>query len=242
MRRRGGGVPFGAGFHRDVRGGGFRASIFGLSDGLVSNVSLVLGTSGAHPGPGIVRLAGLAGLFGGAFSMAAGEYVSMRGQREALERELDLERSELAEQPLAERTELEHIYRERGVTHEVAALLADQLMSDPDTALVTHAREELGIDPSALGSPVQASVSSFLTFALGALLPLIPFLSGSSSTGATVTAIVISAVAAVLIGIGLAVFTSRSWLRSALRSLLICAAAGGVTYAIGSIIGLKSGT
>src|ERR1700681_1197583 len=98
--------------HRDIRSGGFRASIFGFSDGLVSNVSLILGTAGAHPGPGIVRLAGLAGLFGGAFSMAAGEYVSMRGQREALERELELERVELSEKPLAERHELEHIYRE----------------------------------------------------------------------------------------------------------------------------------
>jgi VIT1/CCC1 family predicted Fe2+/Mn2+ transporter len=242
LRRREPSVHIGVGLHRDVRGGGLRASIFGLSDGLVSNVSLVLGTSAAHPGPGIVRLAGLAGLFGGAFSMAAGEYVSMRGQREALERELDVERSELAEHPMAERTELEHIYRERGVTHEVASLLADQLMCDPDTALETHAREELGIDTASLGSPVQASVSSFVSFGFGALIPLIPFLSGSATTGAVVVAIVLSAIAAVLIGIGLAVFTSRSWFRSALRSLVICGAAGGVTYAIGSIIGLKSGT
>ncbi len=228
--------------HRDVSGGGFRAAIFGLSDGLVSNVSLILGTSGAHPGPGVVRLAGLAGLFGGAFSMAAGEYVSMRGQREVLERELEVERVELAERPELERLELEHIYRERGLTTELAGLLAGHLMADPQTALITHAREELGIDPAALGSPVQSAVSSFATFALGAFLPLIPFLSGSSGGGAVVVAIVITAVAALVIGLGLSWFTSRPRIFSALRSLLICAVAGGVTYGIGALIGLKSGS
>jgi VIT1/CCC1 family predicted Fe2+/Mn2+ transporter len=226
--------------HRDLRGGGLRASIFGVSDGLVSNVSLILGTSGAHPGPGIVRLAGFAGLFGGAFSMAAGEYVSMRGQREALERELDLERRELAQHPAAERKELEHIYRQRGVTSEVAAMLAHELMADPETALVTHAREELGIDTKALGSPVQAATSSFVAFGVGAFVPLIPFLTGASGTKAMLATIVLGGISAIVIGAGLAHFTSRSWWFSAARSLLICAAAGAITYGIGSAIGVKS--
>jgi VIT1/CCC1 family predicted Fe2+/Mn2+ transporter len=146
--------------HRDLRGGGFRAAIFGVSDGLVSNVSLVLGIAGAHPATGVIRLAGLAGLLGGAFSMSAGEWVSMRGQQEALERELDIERLELHNHPDAEHRELELIYVQRGVSPEVAHRVVQELMSSPESALSTHAREELGIDPSALGSPIQAAVSA----------------------------------------------------------------------------------
>lgn len=224
--------------HRDLRGGGFRAAIFGVSDGLVSNLSLVLGTAGAHPGAGVVRLAGLAGLFGGAFSMAAGEYVSMRGQQEALERELEVERTELDRHPAAERNELEEIYLQRGVTPEVARLVVEELMASPESALAAHARDELGIDPGELGSPVQAASASFVSFAIGALAPLLPFLGGSSGSTATFIAIAIAAVSAVAIGGALAHFTGRSRLFSAARSLVICAVAGGITYAIGSAVGV----
>jgi VIT1/CCC1 family predicted Fe2+/Mn2+ transporter len=220
-----------------MRSGGLRASIFGVSDGLVSNVSLVLGTSGAHPGGGIVRLAGLAGLFGGSFSMAAGEYISMRGQREVFERQLDLERSELARVPESEQRELELIYERRGVSPGLAKAVAGELMADPLTALDAHAREELGIDPNALGSPAKAGFASFLTFGVGAFIPLAPFLGGSSGNNALFVSIGCAGALAIVVGVLLSIFTARSWFWSGLRSLLICAAAGAVTYGIGSAIG-----
>lgn len=226
--------------HRDLRGGGLRAAIFGMSDGLVSNISLVLGTAGAHPGAGVVRLAGLAGLLGGSFSMAAGEYVSMRGQQEALQHELDLERHELNLHPESERRELEQIYVRRGITREVAQRVAEELMVSPESSLIAHAREELGIDPEALGSPIQASLASFFTFALGAFIPLAPFLSGSSGTTTLLVSIVLAGISAILVGVGLTHFTGRSRVHSALRSLAICAAAGGVTYLVGSLIGVAT--
>jgi VIT1/CCC1 family predicted Fe2+/Mn2+ transporter len=226
--------------HRDLRGGGLRAAIFGLSDGLVSNISLVLGTAGAHPGAGVVRLAGLAGLLGGSFSMAAGEYVSMRGQQEALQHELDLERRELRVHPESERRELEQIYVRRGITRDVAQQVAGELMSSPESSLRAHAREELGIDPEALGSPIQASLASFFTFALGAFIPLAPFLSGASGTTTLLIAIGLAAVAAVLVGLALTHFTGKSRLHASLRSLAICAAAGGITYLVGTAIGVAT--
>lgn len=227
----------GPGTHRDVRNGALRAAIFGFNDGLVSNVSLVLGTLGAHPGGGVIRLAGLAGLFGGSFSMAAGEYISMSGQREVFERELAMEREELKTQPQAEQLELEAIYVKRGISEDIAHQLAEELMADPHLALATHAREELGIDPGALGSPIQAAVSSFLTFALGAFIPLVPFLGGSGSLTVAVISISITALAALVVGAGLSIFTLRSPFVSAVRSLVICVFAGGVTFGIGSLIG-----
>src|SRR5688500_18344038 len=163
--------------HRDVSGGSARAAVFGVSDGLVTNVSLILGVAGAvaDSSPGFVRLAGLAGLVAGAFSMAAGEYVSMRAQRELLERELELERREIRRRPETERRELAAIYRSRGVQPDTADELAREMMRDPELALETHAREELGIDPGSLGSPVGAAVWSFLAFAVGGVIPLLPW-------------------------------------------------------------------
>ena len=223
--------------HRDVLGGGFRAAIFGVSDGLVSNVSLVLGTAAAHPGAGFVRLAGLAGLFGGAFSMAAGEYISMQAQREAFQRELAIEAEEIRRRPEGERRELEHIYRARGIDAEIAHRLAEELMADPVVALATHAREELGLDPDELGSPYQAALSSFVTFAVGALVPLVAFLGGSSGTTAVVIAVGLTALGALVVGGLLSLVTVRSWYFSAARQLAICAIAGAATYGIGSAIG-----
>jgi VIT1/CCC1 family predicted Fe2+/Mn2+ transporter len=208
-----------------------------VSDGLVSNVSLVLGTAGAHPGAGIVRLAGLAGLFGGSFSMAAGEYISMRVQKEAFERELHVEKEEIETQPESERAELAYLYESRGLDTATAEKIADTLMADPRVALETHAREELGLDPTALGSPIQAAFFSFVTFAIGALIPLAAFLGGSSGSGAILIAIAATAVSALIVGGALSFLTNRSIVVSAMRSLLVCAVAGAITYGIGAAVG-----
>lgn len=223
--------------HRDVQGGTARAAVFGVSDGLVSNVAIVLGFAGANPGPGLVRLAGLAGLIGGAVSMAAGEYVSMTAQAELLERELEMERVELRRRPEAERRELAQIYRSRGVDEDTAEQLATALSRDPELALQTHAREELGIDPDALGQPLKASLSSFVTFSIGATIPLLPYLFGSG-TAALVAAVVLSVIAALAVGAALARFTGRPIGRSAARQLLFSAVPAAITYAIGSAVGV----
>lgn len=227
--------------HRDIQGGGARAAVFGISDGLVTNVSLILGLSGAHPPASVVRLAGLAGLIGGAFSMAAGEYVSMRAQTELYQREIELERRELDRRPEGEYRELVKIYENRGISHDLATQVARQMMADPETALETHAREELGIRTDALGKPLQAAVASFFTFSLGALLPLLPFLFGMG-THAVAASIAITVVAALAVGAALSAFTGRPWWWSALRQLLICAIAGGVTYGVGAAVGISGVT
>jgi VIT1/CCC1 family predicted Fe2+/Mn2+ transporter len=222
--------------HRDVKGGAARAGVFGISDGLVSNVSLILGVAGASAGPGPVRLAGLAGLVAGACSMAAGEYVSMRAQRELFEKELDVERTEIRRRPMAEMRELAHLYESRGVEPAMAKELAAVMMRDPETALDTHAREELGLDPAQLGSPIQAALSSFLSFALGAVLTLIPWFI-TSGNAAVISSVAIGVVAAIAVGAGLSLFTSRTWWYSAGRQLLLAAVAAGITYGIGTAVG-----
>jgi vacuolar iron transporter family protein len=226
--------------HRDIQGGVARATVFGASDGLVSNVSLILGVAGADPGASVVRLAGLAGLIAGAVSMAAGEYGSMKAQQELLERELRLERAELAHNPHVETVELTQIYQSRGMDPDRARELAEGVMTDPETALQVHAREELGIDPSSLGSPGRAAVSSFLSFSVGALIPLLPWFVGSG-TAAVVASIVLGLVAAASVGVALARFTEGSPTRLALRYLAIAAGAGAVTYGIGAAVGVSTG-
>jgi|SRR5581483_3477159 len=223
--------------HRDVRSGSARAAVFGISDGLVSNVSLILGVAGASPGAGVVRLAGLAGLISGAVSMAAGEYVSMKAQNELLQRELDVERRELHRNPHVETVELELIYQSRGLDADRARELAQLMMRDPELALATHAREELGIDPEQLGSAQAAATSSFFAFALGALVPLVPWFFGSGAA-ATVASVVIGFVACTIVGALLSRFTSRSALFSATRQVAIAAVAGGVTFLIGNLVGV----
>ncbi|HUA94150.1 MAG TPA: VIT1/CCC1 transporter family protein, partial [Acidimicrobiales bacterium] len=214
--------------HRDVQSGGARAAVFGLSDGLVTNVSLILGVAGAHPGGSVVRLTGLAGMVAGALSMAAGEYVSMQAQRELFQRELEVERQALRRDPELERRELTAIYVNRGIEPAMAQEMAGKMMRDPELALETHAREELGISPGRLGSPVIAAATSFVTFALGAFLPLIPWLV-TSGTAAIVATVVVGVVAALGIGALLGVFTGRPILRSAGRQLLLTAGAAAVT-------------
>ncbi|MGD0312401.1 MAG: VIT1/CCC1 transporter family protein [Acidimicrobiales bacterium] len=222
--------------HRNLQGGGARAAVFGVSDGLVSNVALILGVAGAHSSASAVRLAGLAGLVGGAFSMAAGEYVSMRAQSELMERELDVERKAIDHDPEDERRELAAIYKSRGLDHDMAEELSVKMMRDPELALETHAREELGINPSETGNPLQAAASSFVAFAIGAVIPLLPWLF-TSGTKATLWSVVLGAVAAVTVGAALAVFTGRSWFWSAGRQLLISGVAAGITYGIGHVLG-----
>lgn len=226
--------------HRDVQGGAARAAVFGVSDGLVSNVSLILGVAGADPAPGVVRLSGLAGLVAGAVSMAAGEYVSMKAQAELLEHELDMERLELRRNPHVETVELSQIYVSRGIEPDRARALAEDVMRDPETALETHAREELGIDPKSLGSPVRAAVSSLLSFIAGALLPLLPWLFAQGS-GAVVASVVLGILGASAVGTALARFSGRPAFRSALRQVFIAVVAAAVTYAIGRAVGVGVG-
>jgi VIT1/CCC1 family predicted Fe2+/Mn2+ transporter len=224
--------------HRDIQGGAARAAVFGISDGLTTNVSLILGVAGATTGSAFVRLAGLAGLIGGAFSMGAGEYVSMRAQTELLQREIEIERTEIDRHPEQERRELGSLYRSRGVAPEVADEMAREVMRDPDLALQTHAREELGIRVDHLGSPWQAAVSSFVTFALGAIVPLLPWFFGGGGK-ATIASVILGALAAVAVGVSLSRFTGRPAARSALRQLFITGLASGVTFLVGKAVGVS---
>jgi len=224
-------------WHRDVQGGAARAAVFGISDGLVSNVSLILGFAGATPAPGVVRLAGIAGLLAGACSMAAGEYVSMRAQTELFERELSLEAAEIAADPAGEQQELADIYTGRGVRPATARVLARELSASPELALATHAREELGIDPEQLGSAWGAAGSSFVSFVVGAIVPLLPWFV-LTGTAAVIGSVVLGAAAALAIGATLARFTGRSPVRSALRQLAVAVLAGAVTYGVGALLGV----
>ena len=222
--------------HRDLRGGGARAAVFGISDGLVTNVSLVLGVAGASPGGAIVRLAGVAGLIAGSFSMASGEYISMTAQRELMERELEVERRSLHRSPEGEAAELRAMYVDRGIDPSVATEMANEVMQDPELALETHAREELGISTQNLGSPWQAAAASFVTFAIGAFIPLAPWLF-TSGTAAIVLSVVLGAVASLAVGVVLARFTERPAVVSALRQLAVTAIAAAVTFGVGRAIG-----
>lgn len=219
--------------------GTLRAAIFGVNDGLVSNAALIMGFAGADQPRTVILLAGISGLLAGAFSMGAGEYVSMRVQREVLERMLHLEAHELGSDPEGERAELAEIYERKGVPVELADALASELSKDPATALDTHAREELGIDPDeGLGSPWGAASSSFLTFSIGALVPLVPFLF-LEGTSAVIASALITALALLGVGALTARLTGRSPLLSGLRMLAIGGAAAVVTYLIGLALGVS---
>lgn len=223
--------------HRAVAGGPARAAIFGVSDGLVTNVAMVLGVAGASTAQNLVRLAGLTGLVAGAFSMAAGEWISMQAQKELLERELQQERIELERRPELERRELAALYVQRGIDANLADQLATDIMSKPETALQVHAREELGVNPDALGSPWGAAISSFATFSLGALMPLLPWF-WIGGEAAVVWSIVLAVIASLCVGFLLGHFTDRNRSWSALRQLLISGATAAVTFGIGSAVGV----
>ena len=223
--------------HRSVGSGGPRAAVFGASDGLVSNVSLILGMAGADPAEGVVRLAGIAGLVAGAVSMAAGEYISMRSQAELFERELRIEREAQRKNPELERLELTKIYEDRGMAPDLAEELAAEMMRDPEIALEVHAREELGIDPGDLGSPWAAAASSFAAVSVGASLPLIPWLF-TGGTAAILGSVVLGLTGALVLGAIVGVFSGRSPVYTALRQALVAAVAAGVTFGIGTAIGV----
>jgi vacuolar iron transporter family protein len=219
--------------HRDVSGGWLRPSVFGAMDGLVTNVSLISGVGGGGLSHNSIVLTGLAGLAAGAFSMAAGEYVSVSSQNELIAAEVAKERYELENHPDAERHELAAMYRMRGVDADVADTFARQLSARPEEALRVHVREELGIDHHELPSPVTAAAASLTTFGLGALVPLLPYLLGFSSLA---VAILLAALAAFAGGGLVARVTNRPFLRGALRQLALAAGAAGLTYLIGSLV------
>ena len=225
--------------HRGVGGGGnLRAAVFGVNDGLVSNMSLILGVAGASSNNEMILLAGIAGLLAGAFSMAAGEYVSVRSQREMYEHQIGLERAELAEYPGEEAEELALIYAARGMDKAEALALAQHTIADPEQALDTLAREELGLNPEELGSPWGAALSSFFSFAAGALLPLLPFLLARGDRALAASA-ALTGVALFGVGAMISLFTGRSAARDGLRMLAIGGGAGAVTYLIGKLLGVS---
>jgi VIT1/CCC1 family predicted Fe2+/Mn2+ transporter len=231
--------PKGTTRHRDVKSGGARAAVLGAGDGLITNVSLVLGVAGATANASTVRLAGVAGLLAGAFSMAAGELVSVRAQQELAERELQVEQQELAEAPEAELRELAAMYRSRGVPAGDAMTVARILSANDQVALDTHARLELGIDPERPGSPARASLFSFVAFTVGAILPLFPWFFTGGTT-AVVFSIVIGAVAALVLGGFIGSMAGRSVPGTALRQLAVAVVASGVTFGVGHLLGVSA--
>ena len=224
--------------HRDVTGGWLRPAVFGASDGLVSNFALIAGVAGGTAAAGFdttaVVIAGFAGLVAGACSMAAGEYVSVASQSELALAEIDLERHEIRERPEAEQAELAKTFERRGLSPDLAVQVADELSRDIDNALEVHVREELGLDVNALPSPWTAAISSFLSFSVGALIPLLPYLLGATSV---MPALVVSMVALFIVGVLVSRVTVRSWLYSGLRQLVLGGVAAGVTFVIGSWVG-----
>ncbi|HXC51718.1 MAG TPA: VIT1/CCC1 transporter family protein [Candidatus Limnocylindrales bacterium] len=228
------------GRHQSLAGGNLRAAVFGVNDGLVSNACLILGVSGAAPDSSAVVLAGTAGLLAGAFSMAAGEYVSVRSQRELFEYQIGQERDELEMYPEEEAEELALIYGARGVPVDKARELAHVLIKDPQTALDALAREELGLNPDDLGSPIGAAMASFVAFSCGALLPLLPFLPFVAGHVASALRISIAASAVALFGIGatLSLFSGRGAITGGIRMLAIGMCAGAATWGIGRMLGV----
>ncbi|NIO43857.1 MAG: hypothetical protein GTO41_29140 [Burkholderiales bacterium] len=226
------------GRHRGLSGGGnLRAAVFGVNDGLVSNASLILGVAGATADANIIMLSGIAGLLAGAFSMAAGEYVSVRSQREMYEYQIGLEADELEQYPEEEAGELALIYEARGIPRATARQMANDIIADPERALDALAREELGLNPDELGSPWGAAISSFVAFAVGALLPLLPFLV-MSRHGALPLSIALTAVALFSVGAVLSLFIGRRAFLGGLRMLAIGGGAGALTFLIGKVLGV----
>ena len=218
--------------------GTLRAVVFGASDGLVSNLSLVMGIAGATADTRFILLSGIAGLLAGAASMGAGEYISVQSQREVLQRQIALERAELEAIPEEEKAELVAIYVSKGIPEVDARRIADTVFEDPETALATMVREELGLDPKQLGSPWSAAGGSFAAFSLGAIVPVIPYLFGGG-TVVFVTSFVMSLAALFLVGSLVSLLTGRSLLFSGFRQVGLGAAAATITYLVGHVIGVS---
>jgi vacuolar iron transporter family protein len=223
-------------WHRGGRAGSLRAAIFGMNDGLVSNLSLVLGVAGAGADPHTLLVTGFAGLLAGASSMAAGEYTSVASQRDLLARQVALEKREIAEAPEEEAAELALIFKQKGLSTEQASRTAADILKNPEQALDTLVREELGLDPADLGSPGRAAISSFGMFAVGATIPVLPFLFLRGTAAVATSA---AAAGLVLAGVGALVgFLSGTpvW-KSVLRMVGLAALAAGITYAVGKAFG-----
>lgn len=226
--------------HPDVTGGWLRPAVFGVSDGLVSNIALIAGVAGGTRGDSstAVILAGLAGLAAGAFSMAVGEYTSVASQSESAAREVEKERREILTNPEAETHELAQMYREKGLDEALAYEVARQIHNDVDKAVHVHAREEFGVDPRDLASPMLAAVSSFLAFAVGALVPLVPYFFGADTLwpGLLITLLALFGAGAVVTA-----RTTRTWVYGGARQMLLGAAAAALTYGVGSLVGANLG-
>ncbi|HSS68255.1 MAG TPA: VIT1/CCC1 transporter family protein [Nocardioidaceae bacterium] len=226
--------------HADVAGGWLRPAVFGAMDGLVSNFALIAGVAGGvgsdHRSE--VVLAGIAGLAAGAFSMAAGEYTSVASQSEHTRAEIEIERREILAKPRAEQAELAQMYVDRGIDRDLAMAIAEQVHADPGLALQVHTREEMGVDPDNLPSPVVAAVSSFVSFAIGALLPVFPYLVGAESL---VPSLIVSLLALFACGAIVSRVTTRSWWFGGLRQLTLGAVAAGLTFVIGDLVGTSVG-
>ncbi len=227
-------------WHRGGRGGALRAAIFGMNDGLVSNLSLVLGVAGAVHEPRTILVTGFAGLLAGASSMAVGEYTSVASQRDVLARQVEMERREVAEAPEEEAAELALILRQKGLSTEQASRTATEILKNPEQALDTLVREELGLDPDDLGSPVQAALSSFVMFAVGATVPVLPFVFLSGTVAVVLAAGLAGAVLA-LVGTVVGFLSGTSALRSAARMVGLAGVAAGITYAVGRLFGAATG-
>ena len=227
-------------WHTTATGGGLRAAVFGVNDGLLSNFSLVMGFAGAEAKPEYIILAGVAGLLAGSFSMAAGEYVSMRAQREVFEQQIAIEKEELEMSPREEEEELSLIYQAKGIPEHEASRLARRIIQNPKTAIDTLAREELGLDPSGLGSPWTAAMSSFFAFVAGAFVPVAPYLL-TSGTKAWIASALLSFCALFSVGAVLSIFTARGPLRSGARMLAIGLLVSAITYSVGWLFGISVG-
>jgi vacuolar iron transporter family protein len=226
--------------HGDVASGWLRPAVFGAMDGLVSNFALIAGVAGGvgadHRSE--VVLAGIAGLAAGAFSMAAGEYTSVASQSEYTRAEIEIERREILAKPRAEQAELAQMYVDRGIDRDLALAIAEQVHADPGVALQVHAREEMGVDPDNLPSPVVAAVSSFVSFAVGAALPVLPYVLGASSL---IPSLVLSLLALFACGAIVSRVTTRSWWFGGLRQLILGAMAAALTFVIGDAVGASTG-
>ena len=224
--------------HRDVAGGWLRPAVFGAMDGLVTNVALITGVAAAGARLHVVVLTGVAGLLAGALSMAVGEWTSVRSQRDLVVAEIDIERAEIARRPEAEEAELAGLFRSRGLPRELAAQVARELSKDPEVAWRVHVREELGVDPDGLPSPYVAGFSSLGSFAVGALIPLAPYLASVNHLWLT---FVLAAAALLGLGASVARFTGRPPWRGAIEQLALGAATAAITYGVGSAIGVGVG-
>ena len=224
--------------HRDVSGGALRAATFGAMDGLVTNIALVAGVGGGGADRHVIILTGMAGLVAGAFSMALGEFASVQTQNDAVAGEVAVERAELARHPEAEEAELVDMYREMGLSQQTAEAVAREVHADPELALKVHVTQELGVDPYEHPSPWLAAISSFLCFAVGGIVPLLPYLLGGSSLAVS---LLVGAVGLFLVGAVTSRFTDKPWWFSGGRQLLFGAIAAGATYLVGSLIGVSAG-